>query len=325
LLDVIEGAFTGHAVWTLHRIGALDRLRSGADVAELGRELRCDQHLVAAVVEYVFLTTDLLARENGRYTLSRPYCDGGRMNFQLEKFLGAYGPCVERMVEVVGDPSLGPALRDESALARAFQVVDTRRPSLTQQVLEAWEITSLFDLGCGTAALLIELAEANSLFRGWGIDASPKMVETAARNIQRAGLEPRVEIGQNDVRTIGVGAAPGYCRDVGALYGRSILNEFFADDGACATKILRQLRRWFPRRLFFVEDYYGCLTRDAQSVEGRNHTLLQDLAQVLSGQGVPPADLAGWQGVYESAGCSLVKAYEGENDGIAWFIHVVQL
>jgi hypothetical protein len=325
LLDVVEGFYTGHAVWTLRRIGALDRLKSGADLAELGRELGCDERLLAAVVEYVFHTTDLITREDGRYSLSPLYRDDGRLAFQLEKFLGAYGACVEGMADVISDPDRGPALRNDEALARAFGEVDVHRPSLTRQVLEAWEVASLFDLGCGTAALLIELAEGNPNFRGWGMDANAIMVETAARNIRLADVERQVEVAQDDVRAMGGGAAPAFRDDVEALYGRSILNEFFVDDGAAAIEVLRGLRRWFPRRLFFVEDYYGCLTRDVESVDGRQHTLLQDLAQALSGQGVPPADLTGWQFVYESAGCSLVKAYEGNNEGIAWFIHVLRL
>jgi SAM-dependent methyltransferase len=324
LQEVVEGFYTGHAVLALQRLGALDRLRSGADLADLARELDCEERVLAAVVEYVSHTTDLLTRQNGRYVMAPSY-PAGRVAFQLEKFLGAYGPCIERMTEVVRDPALGPVLRDGAALARAFRAVDIARPSPARKVLEAWKVTSLLDLGCGTAALLVELAEAIPGFRGWGIDASPEMVEAAGRNIQRSGVEHRVEVHQSDVRAIADGVAPSIRDGVEALYGRSILNEFFADDGESATAVLRDLRRSFPERLFFVEDYYGCLTRNVETVEDRNHTLLQDLAQVMSGQGVPPADLGDWQRVYESGGCSLLKAYEGTNDGISWFIHVVQL
>ena len=55
------------------------------------------------------------------------------------------------------------------------------------------------------------------------------------------------------------------------------------------------------------------------------HTLLQDMAQSISGQGIPPADVAQWAAVYEAAGCGLLHVYEGDSSGIAWFVHVVRL
>jgi len=228
------------------------------------------------------------------------------------------------MADVLCDPALGSTRRDDDALAKAFQQLEPHRPSLTRHVLETWGVRSCLDLGCGTGSLLIELAEADPLFRGWGVDASPSMIAAATRSIRDAGLEPQLCVARGDITTVGQGSPPDP-DEVQALYGRSIMNEFFADDGRAASEVLGVLSKRFPSKLFFVEDYYGCLTRDVPSVDDRLHTLLQDLAQAFSGQGVPPSSLEGWTSVYCESGCSLVHAYEGTNDGISWFIHVIQL
>ncbi|MEV4928159.1 hypothetical protein [Streptomyces roseoverticillatus] len=106
-------------------------------------------------------------------------------------------------------------------------------------------------------------------------------------------------------------------KDVQALYRRSIANEFFADGDREAVDVLTGLRELFPGRLLFLEDGYGRLTHHPPTDGNHRHALLQDLAPVLSGQGVPPPDLHGWSRIYQAADCTLVKAYEGHDDGIS--------
>jgi hypothetical protein len=151
------------------------------------------------------------------------------------------------------------------------------------------------------------------------------MCSAARKRIEDAGLADAISVFHQDVRELGR-FLPREVRDeVRALHGRSILNEFFrrgSDEPIC---FLRNLRELFPDRLLFVVDYYGKLTRLRHVSRRYRHTLLHDMAQILSGQGVPPEDLPGWTAVYEAAGCSLRRAYEGESAGIDWFVHVVQL
>ncbi|MEU8547241.1 class I SAM-dependent methyltransferase [Streptomyces roseoverticillatus] len=324
-MDVIEGFYCSQTVWALHRLGVLPRLEDSADVTALAEEFVLDEQLLSAVLDFVHRTTDLLVREDHRYRLApscRPY---RRIAFQLEKFLGAYGPVIAGAAAVLGDPGTGPGLRDHPSLARAFGQLEPRSPSLTAQVLRAWGVTSLFDLGCGAATLLVELATADPDFRGWGADASDAMVSAASQRISRSGLDGRLRILRSDVRELGGLITRPDVEDVQALYGRSIANEFFADGGRSAVDVLTELREVFPGRLLFLEDYYGRLTHRPPADGNHRHALLQDLAQVLSGQGVPPPDLPGWSRVYQAADCTLVKAYEGHNDDISWFIHVLIL
>ncbi|WP_144440830.1 methyltransferase domain-containing protein [Streptomyces roseifaciens] len=324
-MDVIEGFYCSQTVWALHRLGVLPRLEDGADVPALAEEFALDEQLLSAVLDFIHRTTDLLVREDHHYRLApscRPY---RRTAFHLEKFLGAYGPVIAGTATVLAAPGSGPELRDLPSLARAFGQLEPRSPSLTARVLRAWGVTSLFDLGCGAATLLVELATADPEFRGWGADSSDAMVKAADERISRSGLGGRLRILRSDVRELGGLTPRPDVEDVQALYGRSIANEFFADGGRSAVEVLTGLKELFPGRLLFLEDYYGRLTHHPPAGGNHRHTLLQDLAQVLSGQGVPPPDLPGWSGVYQAAGCSLVKAYEGHNEEISWFIHVLVL
>ena len=83
----------------------------------------------------------------------------------------------------------------------------------------------------------------------------------------------------------------------------------------------------FSRKKVYGDEvnYYGKLTQLHTIDLKYRHTLLHDIVQVISAQGIPPPDLEKWVAIYHAANCQLVHAYEGESSGIEWFIHVVQL
>ena len=100
----------------------------------------------------------------------------------------------------------------------------------------------------------------------------------------RYGLLERVRISCGDVRGINSLLTNSERDAVGALHGRSILNQFFRDGPAEVIEFLRTLGRFFPGRLFFAVDYYSLLSRLGGTNDNYD-ALLQDIAQILSGQG----------------------------------------
>jgi hypothetical protein len=90
-------------------------------------------------------------------------------------------------------------------------------------------------------------------------------------------------------------------------------------------KVVGVLRQLMPGRLFFVNDYYGKPGKTRRVSSRYRATLVQDVAQTVSGQGIPPPDLGSWAEVYRLAGAELLHAYEGDHIGIDWFVHVVRL
>jgi SAM-dependent methyltransferase len=322
---VAEGFYLSHVVFHLHRHGMLERLRSPATAPALAAEYGYDARRLGPLLEFVVQRTDILVHDDGAYRLNPHYEAYVRLGFHLDKFIGAYGPLVTDLESTLRPGAGAGAVEDE--LAKAFAGVGTDAVGAQAEVIRQWDVGSLLDLGCGTGALLIELARHDAGFRGCGVDRNAAMCEVAAERVRQAGLSDVVRIRCCDVRELDAAdlAEAGGEGRVEALHGRSLLNEFFGDGPAEAAAVVADLRRRFPGRLMFVSDYYGKLGAHERVDPVYAHTLVHDVAQVLSGQGVPPPDLEGWAAVYAAAGAVLLHAYEGEGDGIAAFIHVLRL
>ena len=214
---------------------------------------------------------------------------------------------------------------DRERLAQAFDRASPSGPSIAGHVLRTYGVRTLVDIGCGPAAVLVELGTADADFRGWGLDASPQMCALAERRVASAGLADRVQIHRTDVRRLGRALDAATRHTIEAIYGGSILNEFFADGSSEVIRILRQLRRQFPGRLLFVQDYYGMLGRRSPITRSFQHALPQDIAQPHVGAGCSSADVEDWADIYAAAECTLREVYVGHADGIAPFVHVVSL
>jgi hypothetical protein len=137
-------------------------------------------------------------------------------------------------------------------------------------------------------------------------------------------LEDRLEIIQCEVSNLEQILSEERRSAVQALSAISIANAHFGRDGAI-DDFLRSLRRLFPERLILFSDYYGRLGSYVGNTRAYQRTLVHDVAQLASGQGVPPSSLEEWQQIYDRTSCALVDAFDGHNGGIAWYIHIVQL
>jgi len=325
-LTIIEGFYVAQIVFHFYRKGVLHSLTIFRTPGQVAMEFEFDEDATTALLEFLHYSTDLLQRNGKRqYRLAPKYKPYGALAFHLDKFLGAYGGPLANLGIALRPPRLGCQLVDRRELAVAFSRLEPGREGETAAVIRTAGVKSLLDLGCGAADLLKELCGADPAFRGWAVDADSDMCAAAAASVAAAGLASRIKVIQADVRKLRDVLPPNERRQVGALFGRSILNELCRANGAPLVEFLAELKRLFPHRTFFVSDYYGKLTHAATVSARHRHTLLQDVAQVLSGQGVPSPDLAAWAALYQAAGCRVVEAYEGEATGIAWFLHVVRL
>jgi SAM-dependent methyltransferase len=243
------------------------------------------------------------------------------LRFQVMKFAGAYGPTAARLDRSLESPAKGRELVDRQSLARAFQgIKDSTRGWMAPMLLGAG-VTSLLDLGCGTASLLIELAKIDSRFHGVGVDGDRHMCKLARADARAAGVSRRVKIVCADGRDLE--SLP----DSRAIHASSLLNEFFAEGSSEAIRFLAQLKARFPGRDCWLVDYYGQLGHAPRSTVSAavTHGMLHDLIQVLSGQGVPPPDLKSWRAIYRRSGVRLVEAHEFKEHGLTWFVHRIRL
>lgn len=323
---VAEGFYLAHIVYHLHRAGVLHRFGTGRTVAEVAAEYGCDEPLLHTLLEYVRQRSDIVVRDgSGGYALNGEYRPYHRFGFHLDKFIGAYGPALRRLGESLALPELGRELVDEGMLSEAFDRAGSPSVAAQAAIIRAWQIGSLIDLGCGPGTLLCDLALGDPGFRGWGVDARPAMCAVAVERARAAGVEHALRFVCADARDLGDHLTDDDLGSIDGLHCRSLFNELFRDGPDEAVELVARLARLFAGRLLFVGDYYGRLGFDGDATDTHAHTLLQDVAQAVSGQGIPPPDLDGWAEIYRAGGAQLVHVYEGDHAGIATFVHVVRL
>lgn len=321
LLGTIQGHYAGEALAALLRLGVLEALATPQQARSLARRAGLDHALLEPVLEFARRTTDVVTRDRaGRYRLRGPSLP--EIAFQLEKFVGAYGPSLRGLdATLAGARSRGAP--DDKALARAFAAVADVR-SVQADMLRALGVHGLLDLGCGPGSLLLDLARDAS-FRGIGVDSSAAMCRMARSRLRAAGVRARVTIRQGDATRLRRALAGLDLDAIEAVHGRSLLNALFARGPARAVAFLRHLRRLLPGRTGLFVDYYGELNRPARGSPGFRLAELQDLAQLASGQGVPPPDRNAWNTIFRQAGCGLVSVLDVRTDDVRWFIRQVRL
>jgi SAM-dependent methyltransferase len=270
-----------------------------------------DAMLLAGVLEYVALRTDLLRRTvRQEFVVTRK-----NSRFLIDLYTGAYGSTAEQLAEILRDPAIAPASVDRVRYARAFESLDSAALGILPDVISALEFNYTLDIGCGNGDLLAELARRNPSFVGWGIDSNPAMHKLAragkgVRFLKADGTRLREEIPES-VRS-----------QIRSITCCNFANEMFAEGERQAVKWFRELHKLFPGRPLLNCDYYGRLGRTKNRKQQRE-TLLHDYAQLISGQGIPPATMAEWRSIYSKAGCRLVHVIE--DSSTTRFIHIIAL
>lgn len=349
VVDMMTGYFAARTSYVLHRAGVLDALRSPRPARSVADELGLDTGWLTGCLAFLARLSDVVERlDDGCFRATVPAYE--RFGFVLDKFVGAYGPCLD-------EAAPAPSRVDGGALAHAFERVANEREVHGDElpiasVLAEWEAAAhVVDLGCGPASLLVGMAARDPSFTGIGVDANPAMCAAAADAVARRGVGQQVTILEGDALTV-LSTLPEETRqEATGLYGRSFFNACFGRGVEGAADVLRRLAGLYPGRLVVVDDYYGELGRwpggeagsggvggtgsgeagsgeaGSGGVGGREHraACMQDLVQVWSGQGVPPGDRAGWAAVYAAGGARLHGAYESDVDGFRRFVHVVEL
>lgn len=322
LLGVVEGYYASELALGLIQCGALEILAAERRVEIVALAVRVDPDLLDRTFDFLARTTDLIDHDGpGRYRPGKyPLAE---IVFQLRKFIGAYARSVRLLASSAVAPPFASGV-DENSLAAAFAAID-RVPSPVAPRLQKAGCRRLVDLGCGPASLPIEMALADREFRAIGLDSSRAMCRLARSRTREAGVASRVRIERADVREICDLMDVAERRSVEAVHARSVINAFFGRGFDLARGVLRKLRLAFPGRVAFFIDYYGELNHPPKSKPGFRLAQIHDLAQLASGQGIPPASRPNWRALYRAAGCKLISADDFCDGDIRWFVHEVRL
>ena len=322
LLGLIEGHYASEIVLGLVRSGILDRLLDEPRVEVVARAGHTDPTLLHKKLDFLSRTTDLIENVGpGRYAVGNYSL--AEISFQFQKFIAAYGRSVQHLAASDTQPTEGAHV-DEKALAAAFSTVHAIPAKLTER-LRRDGYRRMVDIGCGPASLLVEMALRDSEFCGLGVDRSTAMCRVARERISQIGLASRVRVVRGDARDIGNILDSRARRRIDAIHGRSLLNAFSSRGANSPIALLRRLRSAFPGRIAFFVDYYGELGWPPTSRRQYRLGQIHDIAQLASGQGVPPTSCQQWRAVYRAAGCRMISAEEIRGSDIRWFIHEVRL
>jgi SAM-dependent methyltransferase len=328
VFDLVEAYQLARAVAVLNDLDVFEWTKPFS-VKQMAAKNGVDETLLAGVLEYVALRTELLRRTvRGQFVVSK-----NNSRFLIDLYTGAYGGTANQLGEILRDPKLAPASIDRLRYARAFESIDSAALGVLPDVISALDFNYTIDVGCGSGDLLLELARRNSSFVGWGIDSNPAMLKIARARL-RIGAQAsspagfRKQIGRR-VRFLKADGArlreeiPANVRSqIQSVTCCNFSNELFAEGERQAIDWFRELHELFPGRPLLNCDYYGRLGRTRNRKQQRE-TLLHDYAQLISGQGIPPATLAQWRSIYRRAGCHLVHAIE--DTSTTRFIHIVRL
>jgi SAM-dependent methyltransferase len=324
--DLVKGYYLGAVVYHLHRLGILALLSQPATAAEVSARFGLNSDVLEHLLHYLYSYSDILDTVSPGCYVMNPTCQAyGDFGFHIDKFIGAYGPLFQDLDQILHSERADKALVNHDLLSEAFAATPRDGVATIAGIVSQWNAASLLDLGCGPGMLLEYLCASTPAFVGWGVDLSPAMCRRANARLSNSGFSSRATIVCGDCRNLHTLLPEAELNRIQAVYGGSIMNEFFGNGNTEAVNFLRYLRSILPGRLFFIADYYGKLGRSDSEAQANIHTFNQDLVQILSGQGIPPADLRGWVSVYEGAECSIQHAYECDADGLQWFVHVVEL
>jgi SAM-dependent methyltransferase len=310
VFDLVEAYQLSRAVAVLNDLSVFQS-QTPFSAKQLAAKHGLDAMLLAGVLEYVALRTDLLRRTvRQEFVVTRK-----NSRFLIDLYTGAYGSTAEQLAEILRDPAIAPASVDRVRYARAFESLDSAALGILPDVISALEFNYTLDIGCGNGDLLAELARRNPSFVGWGIDSNPAMHKLAragkgVRFLKADGTRLREEIPES-VRS-----------QIRSITCCNFANEMFAEGERQAIKWFRELHKLFPGRPLLNCDYYGRLGRTKNRKQQRE-TLLHDYAQLISGQGIPPATMAEWRSIYSKAGCRLVHVIE--DTSTTRFIHIIAL
>jgi SAM-dependent methyltransferase len=317
--DLAESFHLAHAVSTLHDLKVLGSLRQPSTAESIAIAHGLDPGLIRGTLEYITARTNLLRKVGACFVATRMYSREGR--FLLDLYAGAYRNNAVQLEKLMRKPTLAATAVDRNRQARAFESSGRFAPSGIPELIRNLQLNYALDIGCGSGALLLKLATQDPDFVGWGLEMNPAMCKVARAGIRAAGVEKRVRVLKGDSKHLR-GILPADVRSsVKVVTACQVANEMFGTGSSLAVAWLRGLRKAFPGRLLLLSDYYGRL--GSKAAGHHRETLLHDYVQLVSGQGVPPGNIAKWRAIYTEANCRL--AHVIEDRGTTRFIHVVVL
>lgn len=323
VINLIEGAHLLKAVSLLYKSGLSEILKEPKTVESLVSFSGFEHGKLESMLWYLAERTDFIEKKGeGTYQLNEAYFSYRKSEFLIRQYAQAYsfdGDILEYSLKGVKTVSFV----DEEKHALAYKKLEGAGFPFLKKLIGQMDVNCVLEFGCGAGNLLMELAREHKGFRGYGVDANKEMYTRFTENISKYNLSGQLTAFHgNAEKPNGIINEAGL-KEVELIVAASLVNSFFSEGEGQIINWLQMMKSVFPDRRLLIADYYGRMGVDHYS--NSPEILLHDWVQLISNQGIPPAEEGAWRKIYEKAGCRLLDTMEPEKSLIPFFVHLVSL
>lgn len=307
-----NGYLRAFIINALLQTGIADELRrrspEAASADELAQHAGLDAYALSSALTYLSLADRVIEKQGNAFRLGErgDWLFTPELRAALLASIDAYG-CVltELLPTLKREKSYGSDFRRRGDAVAAASLLTTRpNYPFIVETLARYGVTSVADLGCGAAGLLVEFSKLAPELHGVGVDIDPGSLSEARQALEAAGLLGRVTLIEGDIGNPDAFAAQPAIQSVDAFNCCGVLHEFFRDGDDAVIAILASYKRLFPGRLFFLGEFRARTDDEYRStpvVHRIRNLWYQHLMHPLSKQGLPRSR-AQWQSIFERAG-----------------------
>ena len=211
--EIFNTTITGAAIAAAVGLGLMDELESSGEVSLPAfcrvhdLDIGCIVQIVRALTscEIASLDLDTYTVQPGR-SFQQVYADKGYFLW----LVGGYGYALQHLAALAQNASTPADMDDRSFVQRDGRMVSAAAKQygaryVDREFLAAVEPCKneiIADLGCGSAARLIEIAARNPGVEGIGIDIDQKAVGLAQEMTRSSGVDHRIQVVCADIREL---------------------------------------------------------------------------------------------------------------------------
>lgn len=304
---IFNDTVVASAIAAAFDLGLFDEIRTQADVSV---QEFCDNNdlqydtvraiLIALQTKKIVRFDPVKDQVSADDLFQQVCCDKGYFAW----LLGGYGAMLQNLSEMARKKhrKQGSSNRCGQRIASAgrdygAQFVDR----YFQGCIDESHYSAVADVGCGSAERLIQMATANHELTGVGIEVDPGAVRLARSEIQRAGLEKRIQVVEGDVRNL---EHSRYYEDVQIVFSFFMGHDLWPRQQCLLA--LQSVRRLFPNASrFLLCDTYRSQALD--KVDIPIFTLGFEFTHMIMGDYVPTLDE--WMELFEESAWDCVESH----------------
>lgn len=198
---LFNSVMSAYALNAANELGLIDELSNEVtlDSQQFCEKNNLDTTLVKNLMGLMSNLGAVSTSEEGLFSKGPKFKDFEENKGYIQWIIKGYGELLQNLSEFASNASV-PISKDGKNIALSGKDygkyhVDPYFDALVGEI----QVKSLLDVGCGSGARLIKLAQKNKDFIGIGVEINNDAVKVAKQNIKKANLEDQITIYQGDM------------------------------------------------------------------------------------------------------------------------------